>query len=73
MSQTKAIRPGSSGSRQRGIGITVKLVAAIIVSVIIAVSVLLAVVYDTMSKTLLEKSEEILHTTTDKTLQETRA
>lgn len=73
MSQTKAIRPRTSGSRRRGIGITVKLVAAVIVSVIIAVSVLLAVVYDTMSQTLLEKSEEILYTTTDKTLQETRA
>ncbi len=54
-------------------GITVKLVAAIVVSVIIAVAALLAVVYDRMSQTLLEKSEEILSTTTDKTLQETRA
>ncbi|MCM1174444.1 MAG: methyl-accepting chemotaxis protein [Blautia sp.] len=42
-------------------------------SVIIAVSALLAVVYDRMSQTLLEKSEEMLRTTTDKTLQETRA
>lgn len=71
MGQTKAIRTGKT--KRRGLGITVKLVAAIIVSVIIAVSILLAVVYDSMSKTLLEKSEEILHTTTDKTLQETRA
>lgn len=49
------------------------MVAAIVVSVIIAVSALLAVVYDRMSQTLLEKSEEMLRTTTDKTLQETRA
>ncbi len=73
MSQTKTISPPTSGLKRRGIGITVKLVAAVIVSVIIAVSALLAVVYDSMSKNLLEKSEEILHTTTDKTLQETRA
>lgn len=57
----------------RGIGITVKLVAAIAVSVMIAIAVLLSVVYDRMSQTLLEKSEEILHTTTEKTLQETKA
>ena len=73
MSQTKTISPPTSGLKRRGIGITVKLVAAVIVSVIIAVSALLAVVYDSMSKNVLEKSEEILHTTTDKTLQETRA
>lgn len=42
-------------------------------SVIVAVSVLLAVVYDRMSQTLLEKSEEMLRTTVDKTIQETRA
>ncbi len=73
MGQNKASKAKTGGSRRWGIGITVKLVAAIIVSVIIAVSVLLSVVYDSMSKTLLEKSEEILHTTIGKTLQETRA
>lgn len=72
MSQTKETRPAAAGPR-RGIGITVKLVAAVIVSAIIAVSALLAVVYNRMSQTLLEKSEEILGTTADKTLQETRA
>lgn len=46
---------------------------AVAVSAIIAVSVLLGVVYDRMSQTLLEKSEELLHTTSDKTLQETKA
>jgi len=48
-------------------------VAAIVVSVIIAGSALLVVVFDQMSQTLLEKSEEMLRTTTDKTLQETKA
>lgn len=73
MSQAKEVKAKTKAVRRRGIGITVKLVAAIVVSVIIAVSALLAVVYDRMSQTLLEKSEEILHTTTDKTLQETKA
>ena len=57
----------------RGIGITWKLVAAIVVSVIIAVAALFGIVYSQMSRTLLEKSEDMLRTTTDKTLQETRA
>ncbi len=72
MSQVKERRL-AAGAPRRGIGITVKLVAAVIVSVIIAVSILMVTVYDRMSETLLEKSEEILHTTADKTLQETRA
>ena len=72
MSRTKEANSGATGPK-RGIGITVKLVAAVIGSVVIAVSVLLSVVYDRMSQTLLEKSEEILHTTADKTLQETKA
>lgn len=50
-----------------------KLVFAVVVSAMIAVAVLLGVVYDRMSQTLLEKSEELLHTTSDKTLQETKA
>ncbi len=41
-------------------GITGKLVAAIIGSVIIAVAVLLAVVYVQMSRALLEKSEDMI-------------
>lgn len=73
MSETEETKRRTNGSRRRGIGITVKLVAGVVASVIIAVSALLAVVYDRMSQTLLEKSEEILHTTTDKTLQETKA
>ena len=59
--------------QKRGIGITLKLVAAIVVSVVIAGSALLTNVFNQMSQTLLEKSEEMLVTTTDKTLQETKA
>ena len=67
-------RKGRAGvPKRRGIGVTVKLAVAVVVSAVIAMSVLLAVVYDRMSQTLLEKSEEILRTTTDKTIQETRA
>ena len=73
MNQTKEGGPKTRGSKRRGVGITIKLVVAVVISVAIAVSALLAVVYDRMSRTLLQKSEEILHTTTDKTLQETRA
>lgn len=73
MSQTNARELESKDSQRRGIGITVKLVVAVVISVLIAVTALLAVVYSRMSQTLLEKSEEILHTTTSKTLQETKA
>ena len=72
MGQEKA-KSETESSKRRGAGITLKLVTAIVASVIIAGAALLAVVYDRMSQTLLEKSEEILNTTTDKTLQETRA
>ncbi len=58
---------------RRGRGITSKLVAAIVGSVIIAVAILLAVVYTQMSHTLLKKSEDLIQTTTDKTIQETEA
>ncbi len=73
MNQTKKANSQTNASKRRGLGITVKLVAAIVVSVIIAGSALLVVVFDQMSQTLLEKSEEMLRTTTDKTLQETKA
>lgn len=63
----------SGGTERRGIGITGKLVSAIVGSVIIAVAALLAVVYIQMSKTLLEKSEEMLQTSMDSAIQETRA
>ncbi len=62
-----------TGGGKRGFGITGKLVFAIVGSVVIAVAILFAVVYMQMSNALLEKSEDLLQTTTDKTLQETRA
>lgn len=73
MHQTKKSKSANRCSRRRGIGITVKLVAAVIISVIIAVSALLAVVYNRMSETLLDKSAELLGTTMDKTVQQTKA
>ena len=62
-----------SGAVRRGWGITEKLASAIVVSVVIAVAILFAVVYFQMSRALLDKSEDLLQTTTDRTLQETRA
>lgn len=73
MNQIRETKTGTNAQKRQGIGITVKLVTAIVVSVIIAGSALLAVVFDRMSQTLLEKSEEMLRTTMDKALQETRA
>ncbi|MCI8835528.1 MAG: methyl-accepting chemotaxis protein [Ruminococcus sp.] len=70
----KMKKNAQSGKRmKRGVGITGKLVFAIVVSVILAVAALLGVVYYQMSHTLLDKSEEMLRTTTDRTLQETKA
>lgn len=62
-----------SGVVRKGWGITGKLASAIVVSVIIAVAILFAVVYVQMSNALLDKSENLLQTTTDRTVQETRA
>jgi len=73
MNQTKRSTLGTHTPKRRGLGIAVKLVTAIVVSVIIAGSALLIVVFNQMSQTLLEKSEEMLRITTDKTLQETQA
>lgn len=53
--------------------ITGKLILAIVGSVLIAVAALLLIVYVNMSGTLLAKSEELLETTTDRTVQETSA
>ncbi len=61
------------GASRRGIGITGKLASSIVFSVVIAVAILLAVVYFQMSSALLEKSENLLQTTTERTLQETIA
>lgn len=62
-----------TGTVRKGWGITGKLASAIVVSVVIAVAILFAVVYFQMSHTLLDKSEDLLKTTTERTLQETRA
>lgn len=73
MGEAKDVKNKTGVSKRKGIGVTIKLALAVVVSVIIAVSALLSVVYNRMSQTLLEKSEEMLRTTTDKALQETRA
>ncbi len=73
MKHTEKTNAETTVRQKRGIGITLKLVAAIVASVVIAGSVLLTNVFSQMSQTLLEKSEEMLVTTTDKTLQETKA
>lgn len=73
MNQTTISNTRTYTPKRRGLGITIKLVIAIVISVIVAGAALLEVVFDQMSQTLLEKSEEMLRTTTDKTLQETRA
>ena len=72
MKSNKA-RQTRSGPVRRGWGITGKLASAIVVSVVIAVAVLLGVVYIQMSHALLEKSEDMLGTTTEKMIQETKA
>lgn len=63
----------SESSTKRGVGITGKLVFATVVSAFLAIAALLAVVYFQMSHALSEKSEDLLQTTTERTLQETRA
>ena len=67
----KSVQPGRAV--RRGWGITGTLAAAVVGSVIIAVAILLAVVYIKMSRALLEKSEDLLRTTMDMTLQEATA
>lgn len=63
----------SGPSTKRGLGITGQLVFATVVSAVLALAALLAIVYFQMSRTLSEKSEALLQTTTERTLQETRA
>ena len=69
----KVRRAKSARPARRGLGITGKLAVAIVGSVVIAVAVLLVVVYMKMSRALLEKSEALLRTTTEMTVQETTA
>ncbi|MEZ3429414.1 MAG: hypothetical protein K1W36_03955 [Lachnospiraceae bacterium] len=60
MNQTREPENGTTVPKRRGLGITVKLAAAIVVSVVIAGAALLGVVFDQMSQTLLTNSEEML-------------
>ena len=64
---------GQSAGKRRGWGITGKLVAAIIGSILIAVVLLLGVVFVRMSSALLDKSEDLIRSTTERTIQETSA
>ncbi len=64
-------KPGAAP--RRGWGITGKLVLSIIASVLIALTILLAVVYVQMSGALLEKSEDLIESATERTIQETSA
>lgn len=72
MKRSKEAAAGPDAVR-RGWSITGKLATSIVVSVVIAVAILFAVVYFQMSNALLDKSENLLQTTTGRTLQETRA
>lgn len=67
------MRGKKSGKRREGAGITAKLASAIVGSVILAVAVLLGIVYLQMSRALLDKSEELIETATERTIQESRA
>lgn len=69
--RAEKVIPGAS--RRRGMGVMGKLATAIVVCVSIAMVALLLIVYIQMSSALLEKSEELLDTTTDMTVQETNA
>lgn len=67
------MRTKEGRGRMKKRGITRKLVAAIIVTIVVMVAVLLFLVYNRVSDTLLSESENLLKETTDKTLQETSA
>ncbi len=72
--KVKERKPAQAGAEaKRGMGVTGKLVFATVASAVLALAALLAVVYVQMSGALLDKSENLLLTTTERTLQETRA
>ena len=73
MGREKTKKAPSGARARRGWGITGKLVTAIIGSVFIAVAVLLSVVFVRMSSALLDKSEDLIQSTTERTIQETTA
>ena len=66
-------KKNGEGKVRKGAGITVKLLGAIVVSIIIAMGALLMVVYNQMSDVLEQKGDDILRTTTDRAIQETKA
>lgn len=59
--------------RMKKRGITRKLVGVIIITIVVMVAVLLFLVYNRVSETLLNKSESMLKETTEKAIQETSA
>jgi len=73
MRKERTKKAPASVKLRRGQGITGKLVAAIIGSVFIAVVILLSVVFVEMSSALLDKSEDLIQSTTERTIQETAA
>ena len=70
--EEKIIMPKAK-KRRRGISVMLKLVGVTIPFVSITIAVLLYVLYTNVSQTLLEKSETLLHTTSERTIQETEA
>lgn len=74
MREKKPTKKRTAAKRRRGKrGITRKLTGAIVVTIAIMVAVLLLIVYNRVSGALLEKSENLLTETTDKTIQEASA
>ena len=73
MKEKKGTRAERGVPARRRKSVSGKLATAIVLSVIVAVVVLLVVVYVKMSRQLLEQSEELLQTTTERTLRETEA
>ena len=73
MKRKERVAASPATAKKRGMGITGKLVFATVVSAVLALAALLLVVYFKMSGALLEKSEDLLQTTTERTIQETRA
>ena len=66
--EEKIIMPKAK-KRRRGISVMLKLVGVTIPFVSITIAVLLYVLYTNVSQTLLEKSETLLHTTSERTIQ----
>ena len=65
-------KKGKNVTMKKGISVTVKLTATIVVMVALVMAALLQTVYKQMSGVLLQKSESLIQTTTDKVIQEAR-